>query len=242
MPTPEHRPEPAGETAPSGSPEIANPESPPAGGKLPPAAAAAADQPATSRPAKGGRIPIYRDFTLLQLAVIFFLIDQLTKFLARAYLPYGYSWPWRGFFRFTHTENTGSIFGILQGQNTPLIFVSCIGILVLIMVYYSQPRPTNLLRFSLALQLGGAFGNLLDRLRLGAVTDFIDVGPWPVFNLADASIVTGLLLLVWVLLRSGGQSDLPPTPAAAATAEAVATETAADSVAAANPPDKDPPL
>ena len=234
MPTPEHRPEPAGETAPAPSREIANPESPPA--------VAAADPPAASRPARVGRIPIYRDFTLLQLAVIFFLLDQFTKFLARAYLPYGYSWPWRGFFRFTHTENTGSIFGILQGQNTPLIFVSCIGILVLIMVYYSQPRPTTLLRFSLALQLGGAFGNLLDRLRLGAVTDFIDVGPWPVFNLADASIVTGLLLLVWVLLRSGSPSAETPTPAAAETAEAVATETTADPVAADNPPDKDPPL
>ena len=240
MPTPEHRPEPIGETAPSGSPEIANPESPPAGNS--PLPAAAAEPPPAGRPAKGGRLPIYRDFTLLQLAVIFFLLDQLTKFLARAYLPYGYSWPWRGFFRFTHTENTGSIFGILQGQNTPLIFVSCIGILVLIMVYYSQPRPTNLLRFSLALQLGGAFGNLLDRLRLGAVTDFIDVGPWPVFNLADASIVTGLLLLVWVLLRSGGQSDATATPAAAETADAVATETATDPVATDSPPDKDQPL
>ena len=240
MPTPEHRPEPAGETAPAAFPEKSNPESPPAG-NLPPAVAAA-DPPAANRPVKGGRIPIYRDFTLLQLAVIFFLIDQFTKFLARAYLPYGYSWPWRGFFRFTHTENTGSIFGILQGQNTPLIFVSCIGVLVLIMVYYSQPRPTNLLRFSLALQLGGAFGNLLDRLRLGAVTDFIDVGPWPVFNLADASIVTGLLLLVWVLLRAGGQSDATATPAAAETADAVDIETAADPVAADNPPDKNPPL
>lgn len=242
MPTPEHRPESAGETAPSGSPEIANPESPPAGSG--PAAAAAAEPPPAIRPAKGGRIPIYRDFTLLQLAVVFFLLDQLTKFLARAYLPYGYSWPWRGFFRFTHTENTGSIFGILQGQNTPLIFVSCIGLCVLIMVYYSQPRPTNLLRLSLALQLGGAFGNLLDRLRLGAVTDFIDVGPWPVFNLADASIVTGLLLLVWVLLRSGGQSDATatPTPAATATVDAVAAETTSDSTAVDNPPDKDPPL
>lgn len=242
MPTPEHRPEPAGETELALSPEI-HPESPPAG-NLPSAAAAAADPPDADRPAPGGRIPIYRDFTLLQLAVIFFLLDQLTKFLARAYLPYGYSWPWRGFFRFTHTENTGSIFGILQGQNTPLIFVSCIGILVLIMVYYSQPRPTNLLRFSLALQLGGAFGNLLDRLRLGAVTDFIDVGPWPVFNLADASIVTGLLLLVWVLLRSGGQSDstATPTPAAAETADPAGAETAADPVAADIPPDKDPPL
>lgn len=238
MTTPEPNPESSGETPPAGFPEKANPESPPAG-NLPPAIAAA--PPAAGRPAKGGRRHIYRDFTLLQLAAIFFLLDQFTKFLVRAYLTYGYSWPGRGFFRFTHTENTGSVFGILQGQNTPLIFVSGIGIFVLIMVYYSQPRPTNLLRLSLALQLGGALGNLLDRLRLGAVTDFIDVGPWPVFNLADASIVTGLLLLAWVLLRDGGRPEANPTPAAAETAALADGGIAVDPADPNNPPDKDPP-
>ena len=155
---------------------------------------------------KSSKTPIYKDFTLLQLAAIVFLMDQFTKFLVREFLPFGYSYPFDGFFRITHTHNTGSAFGILQGQNAPLIFVSFIGIFVLVMIYRSQPRATNLLRTSLALQIGGAFGNLLDRLRLGSVTDFIDVGAWPVFNLADASIVTGLILLGWLLLRPGARN------------------------------------
>ena len=131
-----------------------------------------------------------------------FLLDQFTKFLVVSYLPYRASYPFRGFFRFTHTHNTGSAFGILQGMNDWLIWISVVGVFVLIMIYRSQPRPSNLLRLSLALQLGGAFGNLVDRLRLGWVTDFIDIGPWPIFNLADASIVTGLILLAWILTRS----------------------------------------
>ena len=166
--------------------------------------AATAEEPAPYR-----KRPIFLDFDLLQLAGIVFLLDQLTKFLVRAYLPFGHSYPYTGFFRFTHAENTGSAFGILQGYNTPLIVVSFVGIFVLAMIYQSQPRPTNLLRLSLALQIGGAVGNLLDRFRLGAVTDFIDVGPWPIFNLADASIISGLLLLGWVLLRPGDRETSP---------------------------------
>jgi signal peptidase II len=153
--------------------------------------------------------PIFLDFDLLQLAAIFFLLDQLTKFLVRAYLPFGSSYPATGFFRFTHAENTGSAFGLFQGHNTPLIVISFVGILVLAMVYQSQPRPTNLLRLSLGLQIGGALGNLVDRFRLGAVTDFIDVGAWPIFNLADSSIICGLLLLGWIILKPGIRAATP---------------------------------
>ncbi len=161
-------------------------------------------------PAPGGwgvfrKRPIFLDFDLLQLAGIFFLLDQLTKFLVLSYLPLGYSYPPTGLFRLTHAQNTGSAFGILQGQNTPLIVASVVGIIVLSLIYHSQPRITNLLRLSLSLQIGGALGNLVDRLRLGAVTDFIDVGIWPIFNLADASIVTGMALLGWIFIRPGGR-------------------------------------
>lgn len=151
--------------------------------------------------------PLYRDFAVLQLAALAFLLDQLTKYLVIQLLAPGFSFPFRGFFRFTHVHNTGSAFGILQGLNTPLIFVSFIGIIILVLIYRSQPHPSNWLRLSLALQLGGAFGNLIDRVRLGYVTDFIDIGPWPVFNLADASIVTGLVILAWVLTRSGSPKE-----------------------------------
>jgi signal peptidase II len=156
------------------------------------------------------KVPIYKDLTILQLAALVMVLDQFSKYLARELLPFGASFPERGLFRFTHAHNTGSAFGLFQGQNTPLIFVSFIGIIVLALIYRSQPRPSNWLRLSLGLQLGGAFGNLLDRLMLGFVTDFIDIGPWPVFNLADASIVTGLLLLGWIFLRPGRSQEQKP--------------------------------
>ncbi len=146
------------------------------------------------------RMPIYKDFVLLQLAFLIFLIDQFTKFVVRDQLLFRESFPREGFFRFTHTHNTGSAFGIFQDQNTALIFVSIIGIAILVLIYRSQVVPTRLLRLSIGLQIGGAAGNLMDRLLIQHVTDFIDVGTWPVFNVADASIITGLVILGYIFL------------------------------------------
>jgi len=145
-------------------------------------------------------MPIYKDFVLIQLAMLIFVIDQFSKFLVRDQLLFRESFPRDGFFRFTHTHNTGSAFGIFQDQNTPLILVSLLGVGILIMIYRSQRMPSGLLRLSLGLQIGGAVGNLLDRVRLGHVTDFMDVGTWPVFNVADASIITGLVILAYVFI------------------------------------------
>ena len=175
----------------------------------------------------------HRDWLLLFTIAAVFAVDQLTKFIIKSNMRIGESWPAEGLVRLTHGTNTGTAFGLFPDQTLFLIFASLIAIGFLVYFYRAYALPKPILRFAIGLQLGGAFGNLLDRLRLGAVTDFIAVGPWPVFNLADASIVTGLLLLAWVLLRAGGQSDKTPTPAAA--------ETAADPVAPNNPPDKDPP-
>ena len=155
------------------------------------------------------RLPIYRDLLLIQLAVFIFLADQFSKYLVRELLMMGESFPREGFLRITHTFNTGSIFGLFQGQNTPLILVSFVGVAVLILLYRMQRYPTGLLRLSLGLQLGGAFGNLVDRVRLGHVTDWADVGPWPVFNVADASIVTGLVLLAWLFIMAERSSPEP---------------------------------
>ncbi len=155
------------------------------------------------------RLPIYRDLLLIQLAVFIFLADQFSKYLVRELLMLGESFPREGFLRITHTFNTGSIFGLFQGQNTPLILVSFVGVAVLILLYRTQRYPTGLLRLSLGLQLGGAFGNLVDRVRLGHVTDWADVGPWPVFNVADASIVTGLVLLAWLFIMAERSSPEP---------------------------------
>ena len=177
----------------------------PAGAPVPSSAAStekSGEKPGERPGAKPGRRPpLSWPLPVLQLAAITLTLDQFTKYLVRELLAYRASFPDDGFLRFTHTHNTGSAFGILQGQNLPLIFISFIGIAVLLAIYFSQPRPGNLLRFSLGLMMGGAVGNLVDRLHQGWVTDFIDVGPWPVFNLADASIVTGLVLMAWIFLR-----------------------------------------
>ena len=146
------------------------------------------------------RTPIYRDWTLLQLAALSLALDQLTKFVVRQTLEWHYSWPAYGFFRFTHVQNTGSAFGLFQGNNLPLLIVSLVGVAVLAYIYKTQERPGILMRVSIALMLGGALGNLVDRIWQGHVTDFIDIGPWPVFNLADSSIVVGLVILAWVLV------------------------------------------
>ena len=154
-----------------------------------------------------GRTPIYRDWTLLQLAALALALDQLTKFVVRQTLEWHHSWPATGLFRFTHIHNTGSAFGLFQDQNLPLLFVSLVGVLVLAYIYQSQERPTALLRVSIALMLGGALGNLIDRIHQGHVTDFIDVGPWPVFNLADSAIVVGLIMMGWMLVMRRDQPD-----------------------------------
>ena len=157
-----------------------------------------------------GRSPIYRDWTLLQMAALALALDQLTKFVVRQTLEWHHSWPITGLFRFTHVHNTGSAFGLFQDQNLPLLVVSVVGVLVLAYIYQSQPQPGRLLRVSIALMLGGALGNLTDRIHQGHVTDFIDIGPWPVFNLADSSIVVGLIVMAWVLLLRRDQPDATP--------------------------------
>ena len=163
-----------------------------------------------------GRTPIYRDWTLLQLAALASALDQLTKFVVRQTLEWHHSWPVYGFFRFTHVQNTGSAFGLFQGNNIPLLIVSLVGVAVLVYIYRTQVRPGILMRVSIALMLGGALGNLVDRIWQGHVTDFIDIGPWPVFNLADSSIVVGLAILAWVLVLHRDQAAAAePAPASA---------------------------
>jgi signal peptidase II len=98
----------------------------------------------------------------------------------------------------TNTRNTGVAFGALEGAG--LIVAILIGLsLTLLAVYYVVNRDMPLLWLPVGLLLGGALGNLADRAREGAVIDFIDPVAWPAFNLADACIVVGVFLLLWVV-------------------------------------------
>ena len=146
------------------------------------------------------RPSLLRDGLVLALILAVGLFDQSTKFLVQRFLEFGESFPAEGFIRLTYVVNPGAAFGLFQGQSLFLTVGSFFGIGVLVLFYYRAPFPGPLLRLSLGLQLGGAIGNLLDRLRLGEVVDFVDVGPWPIFNVADSAIVVGIGLLMALVL------------------------------------------
>lgn len=137
---------------------------------------------------------------LIILAVSVVALDQLTKYLVRANMEWGQSIPSEGFVRLTYTTNTGGAFGIFSNQTFLLAVAAVLGILVFLVYFRHIPLESTLLKVGLGLDLGGAVGNLIDRLRSGEVTDFIDVGPWPVFNVADSAIVVGTIIIVYYLL------------------------------------------
>ena len=161
------------------------------------------DEDAT-RPGPLGRQ--FRRFAAIAAAVV--ILDQLTKALVRAWLSEGETWP-EGFdlIRISHVENSGAAFGILQGGGPFLIASSILGAVIVLLFLRAAPPGDRLYETALALVLGGALGNLIDRLFRGTVTDFIDPTHYPAFNIADSSIVVGVIALVVLSLwRPGGET------------------------------------
>ena len=144
--------------------------------------------------------PIYRDLLLVSIFTLVVTIDQFTKMLVRANLHIHESIPSEGIFRFTYTTNTGAVFGIFSDQVLIMTLASFVGVGILLYFYHSYSGSGRFVRISLGLLLGGAVGNLVDRVLMGRVTDFIDVGVWPIFNLADSAIVTGITILIALFL------------------------------------------
>jgi len=138
------------------------------------------------------------------IAAIIIILDQLTKWLVRSNLVFGDSWiPFQSlpFLRIVYWKNTGVAFGMLQGMNIVFIFLAALVAVALVWYYPSIPREDWLIRLALSLELGGALGNLVDRIRFGHVIDFVSVGNFPVFNVADSCITVGifvLLLGIWI--------------------------------------------
>ena len=134
--------------------------------------------------------------------------DQLSKIWIRSNLLVGESLPEAGFFQLTHVQNTGAAFGLFQGQSLALTIIGSIGasaLLVYALFFYRFfPFLNNRLSNSaLGLILGGTLGNLIDRLNrnLIGITDFISIGIWPAFNIADSAIVVGTIIFAYILLR-----------------------------------------
>ena len=149
----------------------------------------------------------FRDPLLIGILITTLVVDQITKQLVLNNLGIGASWPVDGFFRFTYVRNDGTAFGLFQDNGTLLTFVS-IGAVALIVYFYREAVMVSwFTRTALGLQLGGALGNLLDRFRYGYVVDFLDVGPWPIFNIADSAIITGIVALVAYFTLFGERGD-----------------------------------
>ncbi len=132
-------------------------------------------------------------------------LDQWTKELVRDRLQVGEIWSpiaaITPYIRIVHWKNSGAAFGMLQGFGGVFTILAIIVALVIIYYFPQIGSHDKLLRLALGLQLGGALGNLVDRLTQGYVTDFISVGSFPVFNIADSSITIGVIILalgVWL--------------------------------------------
>ena len=140
---------------------------------------------------------------ILGIAVLVIVLDQGSKYLVAMYLPLGGAWsPFPGtdpVFQIVYTYNTGVAFGLLKDLGPLFILIALVVIGVMIVYIRRLTGNQWLLCIALGLMLGGAIGNLIDRIRLGHVIDFLDVGigatRWYTSNLADVSIVLGVILL-----------------------------------------------
>ena len=159
----------------------------------------------------------WRNMVFFLTALLVVAADQLSKIWIRSNLAIGESLPEAGLFRLTQVRNTGAAFGLFPDQSFPLTIVALIGVVVILLftLLFSRQFPffgDRLGKLALGLILGGTVGNLIDRLHLGYVTDFIDIGIWPAFNVADSAVVIGVILVVYSLF-SWTRAKKPDLPA-----------------------------
>ena len=140
-------------------------------------------------------------FTIIITFLVTLGVDQWTKYLVVNDFSLHESRPViENVFHLTYVQNRGAAFGILQGHSTFFILITVVVIGLLIYFYRELPLENFFNRFGLGLALGGTIGNLIDRLRVGFVIDFLDFRVWPVFNLADSAIVVAVFIFGYWLL------------------------------------------
>ncbi len=143
-------------------------------------------------------------FLWVSLPVV--VLDQLTKYIVKSTLTLGESFPESGFFHFTYVQNTGAAFSIFRDHTFLLSICSIIGVILLLYIVFDLSTRIEFLRslparISLGLIMGGTVGNLIDRVSYGYVVDFIDFDFFATFNVADAAITIGAVLLALTYLK-----------------------------------------
>jgi signal peptidase II len=139
------------------------------------------------------------------VAVVVIALDQVTKALIRGSLALGATRQVLPGITLVHTTNSGVAFSALSGSAAAVTVIAVI-VLAVLMAYFQRHRATHLLWLATGMIAGGALGNLADRLRVGAVTDFIKFPDWPAFNVADSAITLGVVGLVLLIGRIGTAS------------------------------------
>jgi signal peptidase II len=135
------------------------------------------------------------------VAVLVIALDQLTKHLVRSSISPGDEHRFLPGIELVNTRNRGVAFGFLPGSHVGVTILIAVALLVLL-VYFARHLDRPLIWLPTGLLIGGAIGNVIDRIRAGSVTDFVKLPlGWPPFNLADASITVGILALVIVIER-----------------------------------------
>ena len=131
------------------------------------------------------------------IAACTLVIDQLTKIVLTWTVQPGHSVPVVSpILQLTYVQNTGAAFGLLKGQQLLFVLLSLVVIAAIIWELATKGSRVATVTWGCGLVLGGAIGNLIDRLRVGYVIDFLDLRVWPVFNVADSAITIGVALLI----------------------------------------------
>ncbi|MDR3564870.1 MAG: signal peptidase II [Negativicutes bacterium] len=145
---------------------------------------------------------------ILFLALIVVALDQWAKFSVQSQMTPGMSIPViNDIFHITYVLNPGAAFGILEHQTGFFLLVALTLFIAILYFYPRIPPGYRLLRIGLGLQVGGAMGNVVDRVKTGFVVDFLDFRVWPVFNIADMAIVVGVSLIIFDVVYLSGKRD-----------------------------------
>ena len=145
---------------------------------------------------------------MLVVAIAALVADQGAKWLVRHGIPRGGDWVSFAGFEIGHERNDGIAFGLFAGSGRTVGILTAVILPLVVVALGLLARRDPLTAAGAGLLIGGATSNLWDRIRHGEVTDFIELGPWPAFNLADVAVVCGAALLVLAL----GRDDPSPAP------------------------------
>lgn len=138
---------------------------------------------------------------LFYITIPIILLDQLSKMIVEKKIELYHRIPViKGVLDISHVTNDGAAFGIIRGRNWLFVIITFVAI-GFVIFYFKRFQESSWMRVSLGFLLGGAIGNLIDRIRNGYVTDFINFNFWPTFNVADIAVSIGAFLLMFYMLR-----------------------------------------